>query len=61
MKPQIVKEWEESMKVMEDMCPKCCHTCFEMKDGVCCEFASPIPPEFQEKIDGCEKWNRSAF
>ena len=46
---------------IEDMAPKCCYTCFEMKDGVCCEFASPIPPEFQEKIDECPKWTRSAF
>lgn len=61
MKPNIVKEWESSMKNIEDMCPKCCYTCFELKGDTCCEYGSKIPVEFREKMDVCEKWNRSPF
>jgi len=62
MNPQIVKEWEESVKVIEEMCPRCCHTCTNFtRDLFCYEFVSHPPAEFRDAIDKCDKWTREPF
>ena len=62
MKPRIVKEWEESVKAIEDMCPKCCWTCTNFTETLFCyEYKSNVPKEFRNKLDKCNKWTREPF
>ena len=49
------------MATIEDMCPKCCYTCFAIQGGVTCGTFGIVPLEFMKTVDACPEWNRSAF
>lgn len=61
-KPQIIKDWERSVLLVEEMCPRSCWTCCEFnKDNSTCRKHGDIPKEFLNTIDECGDWNRFAF
>jgi len=63
MKPEFVIAWESEMKRVEDVVPKCCHTCchYHDKTNICMLYKQDVPESFRDQLGRCEDWTRDPF